>query len=74
MRKMEGIVLEEITVGFGGAIAGFLILAAAYTVAILASIAEEEEAGAHSTWAEWPLPEAEKAAPPVVVEKVRLAA
>jgi hypothetical protein len=70
---MEGIILAEMTIGFGGAVAGVCVLAVAYTVATLASIAEEEEAGAHFTWAEWPLPEAEKAAPPVV-EKIRLAA
>ena len=70
---MEGIVLEGITVGFGSAIVGFLILVAAYTVTILGSMADAEEAGARFPWAEWPLPEAEIPAPPEE-EKVRLAA
>lgn len=70
---MEGIVLEEMIVGFGSAFAGFILLVVAYTVAILAYIAEEEKAGAHLTWAEWPLPETAEPAPPKE-EKVRLAA
>ena len=70
---MEGIILEGMTVGFGIATAGVLFLVAAFTGVLLASMAEEEEAGIHFAWAEWPLPETVEAAPPEE-RKIRLAA
>ncbi|HEU5361638.1 MAG TPA: hypothetical protein VFU42_10835 [Candidatus Deferrimicrobiaceae bacterium] len=70
---MEGIILEGMTVGFGIATAGVLILVAAFTGVLLASMAEEEATGIHFAWAEWPLPETVEAAPPEE-RKIRLAA
>ncbi len=71
---MEGIILEGMTVGFGIATAAVLILVAAVTGVLLASMAEREEAGARFTWAAWPLPEKAEPVPPAEEEKVRLAA
>ena len=70
---MEGVILEGMTVGFGIAIAALLILVAAVTGVLLASMAEEEVAGTHFAWAGWPLPETAEPGPPEE-KKVRLAA
>ncbi len=70
---MEGVILETMAFGLVIAIAGVLILVAAVTGLLLASMEEEETAGLHFTWAGWPLPEKEEPAPPEE-RKVRLAA
>jgi hypothetical protein len=68
---MEGVILEGITVDIS--IAALIFFGALVTAVFLAWMNEEEKAGARLTWAGWPLPETEKAAPPEE-EKVRLAA
>jgi len=68
---MEGLILEGTTIDV--AIIAFLFLGAVVTGVLLAWMNEEETMGASLTWAEWPLPEAEKPAVPVE-ERLRRAA
>jgi hypothetical protein len=71
VKTMEGIILEGMTVDIS--IAAFIFFGAVVTAVFLAWMNEEEEAGTRLTWAGWPLPETEEAAPPEE-EKVHLAA
>lgn len=70
---MEGIFFETLTIEFGVAFTGTLLLIAVVAGAFLAGMAEEERAGTRLLWAEWPLVETVEPAPPKV-ERVRLAA
>ena len=70
---MEGIFFETLTIEFGVAFIGTLLLIAIVAGAVLAGMAEEERAGTRLLWAEWPLPGTVELAPPKV-ERVRLAA
>lgn len=54
---MEGIFFEALTVEFGVAFTGVLLLIAIAAGLLLAGMAEEETAGTRLLWAEWPLPE-----------------
>jgi hypothetical protein len=71
---MEGILID--TAMFGSAYAfagGVLLLAVAVCVAILGHVSDGEARGERFHWAEWPLPEEDKAVHPEERE-IRLAA
>jgi hypothetical protein len=71
---MEGILIDTAVFESVFAIAGgVLLLGVAVSVAILGYAFDEEAAGRRFHWAEWPLPEAEKAVHPEERE-IRLAA
>ncbi len=68
---MEAIFLEVADLTFGAVFAGAIALLLVAAGIFLAGMGEAEAAGAHLTWAEWPLPET--VAPPAEAP-VRLAA
>jgi hypothetical protein len=62
---MEGILIDTAVFGSAYAIAGgVLLLAIAVSVAILGYMSDGEAEGRRFHWAEWPLPEADKAVHP----------
>ncbi len=71
---MEGILIDTAVFGSATAIAGgVLLLAVAVCVAILGYVSDGEAEGKKFSWAEWPLPESDKAVHPEARE-IRLAA
>lgn len=69
---MEGILLDTVAFGFGGATLHAVILALAATGPLFGYMAEAERTGARLLWAEWPV--VEKAEAPPVERKLRIAA
>lgn len=69
---MEGILLDTVAFGFGGAVLNAVMLALAATGVLFGYMAEHERTGARLLWAEWPV--YEKAEAPPVERELRIAA